>query len=144
MTCSSYLKSSFTSRANLTGIEKNIEILKNEFLSTVYHCIGVPLLSFCIFMIFASLRIGSRPFINKIASATFGVYLIHDSDAGRYILWNCIFNIKTQISSNYFPLLAVFDILSIFCVCVLMDFLRQKFVEKYYLSLADKIAQLLN
>lgn len=48
-------------------------------------CIFTPIFSICFFRLFASLKIGSNAFINKIASTTFGVYLIHGSFLGKEI-----------------------------------------------------------
>lgn len=115
-------------------------MIKNRIFAIADKCVSLPLFAFCFFRLFASLKIKSHVFINKIASATFGVYLIHDSGFGSSIIWNHILKVsEVQFASKYFPLFALLDILIVFSSCVLIDLLRQKFIEPRYFSLADKV-----
>lgn len=78
-----------------------------------------------------SLNIGNNNIINKIASTTFGIYLIHDSTVGRQFIWNKIFHcLDVQYESQCFPMIAIATILSVFLTCSAIDFLRQITVEK--------------
>ena len=47
----------------------------------------ILLMALFLFMTFAKLKIKYNKWINVIASATFGVYLIHDSSYIRYYIW---------------------------------------------------------
>lgn len=98
----------------------------------------LPCFAFCFFRVFQNLNIGKRPFINKIASLTFGVYLIHDSDFFRMLIWKKIFDMSgVQFKSDFFVLIAIGDVLAVFALCCLIDFFRQKFAEPRYLKLYD-------
>ena len=44
-----------------------------------------------LFMLFNKFEIGYNKVVNTVASATFGVYLIHDSDMIRHLLWQDVF-----------------------------------------------------
>lgn len=79
--------------------------------------------------------------INNIASATFGVLLIHaNSDAMRRWLWQDVCNVK----GNYLNCSSIVDLLAystgcvlvIFVICVAIDLLRQRFIER---PLFDKL-----
>ena len=109
---------------------------------TLNTAVALPCFAFCFFRIFENLNIGVCPWINKIASATFGVYLIHDSDLFRTLIWKNIFDVSdVQFKSEYFVLLAVCDVFVVFALCCLIDFLRQKFAEPRYLKLYDFLAE---
>lgn len=124
---------------NLIGKAKFICLLEDEINHFFERCVFIPLFSICLFRLFVSLKMGTRPFINKIASTTFGIYLIHESLLGREIIWNHIFNVsENQFTSAYFPLFAIADILIVFIVCSVIDILRQKFIEPRYLKLEEK------
>lgn len=79
-----------------------------------------------------------KPFYNKwinlAASATFGVYLIHDNRLMRPYLWFEIFQTETAYAYNKkeFLLFAVIAVSSIYIVCTIVDLLRQCTVEKIW------------
>ena len=63
--------------------------------------------------------------INKIASLSFGVYLIHDNILLRPKLYNAFYDI--YYSSSFFAILGRIFVFStvIFIVCILIEWLRQ-------------------
>ena len=63
------------------------------------NTIPMFLLSVCIFEIFLNIKIGSIKVINKMASTTLGIYMIHDGELQRYI-WDTIFKSKEHLSSS--------------------------------------------
>ena len=89
-----------------------------------------PILALCLFTTFEKLNIGQVKFINKIASTTFGVYLIHDSMIGRQVFWYSIFKVDSfQYNQMLFPLYAIITIVLVFSICSLIDYCRIRFVE---------------
>ncbi len=134
-------KTSYVTKSIAEGTDVSL-MIKNRVFAIADKCVSLPLFAFCFFRLFASLKIGRRAFINKIASATFGVYLIHDSGFGRSLIWNHIFKVsEVQFASKFFPIFAVADILIVFFVCVLIDLARQKFFETRYSLVAKKIVE---
>ena len=86
--------------------------------------------SLSLFLLFATLNMGYHKWINVIASATFGVYLIHDNTLVRKFLWLELFQ-----NANYqeSPLLIPYSIgvsLLVYAVCTLIDWLRQLLLER--------------
>lgn len=93
----------------------------------------ILLISLTLFSAFATLKMGYHRRINAIASATFGVYLIHDHNLVRPFLWQYVFK-NTQYQDS--PLLIPYSIIVaaiIYAACTLMDLLRKQTVEKAYM-----------
>jgi hypothetical protein len=90
-----------------------------------------------LFMVFKKCNIGYVKWINIAASATFGVYLIHDSDIIRYLLWHEVFkNAQYQDSMLLIPY-SIFVVVIVYVVCTLIDLLRQLIIEKPYMMLVN-------
>lgn len=68
-------------------------------------------------------RIGKA--ICFVSSLTFGVYLIHDSLEIRGLMYEKIFHSSQLIPSKYAYLIFVGFVLATFCVCAIIEWLRQ-------------------
>lgn len=87
--------------------------------------------SICLFMYFKDLDIKYNRWINTIAASTFGVLLIHaNSSTMRQWLWQDVLNNVGQYGSVNLYLHSVLSVLGIFVVCVVIDNLRIRFIEK--------------
>lgn len=87
----------------------------------------VPVACISLFEFFRRINIGHNKIINAISSTTFGVYLLHDSEVGRDLLWHKIFRVaEVQYPSPYYPLLLAVTCVAVFAGCSLIDFARQK------------------
>ena len=97
--------------------------------------IGYILSGYMLFFLFYNIRIPHNRYINMLASTTFGILLIHDSNLFRKTLWLEI--IKVPAWSDYSPLRFIFYLafytVAVFTVCVLIDLLRQ-LIEKPILN----------
>lgn len=93
-----------------------------------------------LFMIFKGLNIKYNKWINVIASATFGVYLIHDNRIVRPILWKKVFhNVTYQDSIKIIPYSIAMAAI-VFIVCTLVELLRQRvFAAVFFRQKSDKI-----
>lgn len=88
--------------------------------------------SVCLFMYFKDLSIRNSRFINTVASCMFGVLLIHaNSDTMRQWLWRDMLDNVGWFATDYAVVHALASVAGIFVVCVVIDFLRQKFVEEH-------------
>lgn len=107
----------------------------NYIVQLVETAFIIPLAVFFAFSFFKNIELKSSKIINKIASTTFGIYLVHDSAFGRPLLWNFIFHVlDIQYDSFYFPLFAFLTILFVFISISILDLMRQWFIEKYWLT----------
>ena len=97
----------------------------------------VLLISLSLFMCFATLRMSYSKIINTLASATFGVYLIHDSNILRSFLWIDLFeNAKYQESLFLIPY-SIIVVTIVYIVCTLIDLLRINLIEKPCMKIID-------
>ena len=93
----------------------------------------IPIISVSIFLFLSSFNF-SNSAVNKIASTTFGVYLLHDSNLGRELIWNNILcPEKSQFNLVWYKyiLLSLSSVIGIFTVCALIDMVRQVVFEKW-------------
>ncbi len=91
-----------------------------------------------LFMMFEKMHTRSSRVINTIASASFGVYLIHDNPMIRDLLWTRIFNAAAY---QYTPMIipySVFAAACIFICCTAIDLLRQYVLERPYMHIVDR------
>lgn len=94
------------------------------------------------FMLFKNLKIKYNPIINTIGSTTFGVLLIHaNSSVMRKWLWIDVLNNISMYYSKYWAMHIICCVMTIFLICSVLDLFRIKFIEKYYLLIAEKIIQ---
>ena len=95
--------------------------------------------AFCLFMFFKNVKIKPSKFINTVAASTFGVLLIHSNSATmRRFLWIDFLKVVKMYSSPLLILHAVACVLGIFVVCIAIDHLRIRFLEKPFFRLWDK------
>lgn len=104
------------------------------FVSDSNHIMAV-ISSICLFMYFKDLQIKNSAFINKVASCMFGVLLIHaNSDTMRRWLWCETLDNVGWFQTDYAVFHALVSVTVIFIICVIIDIIRQKFVEKPFLN----------
>lgn len=93
------------------------------------------------FLYFKNLEIGYHKWINTVASATFGVLLIHaNSDTMRSWLWRDLLKNTTMYSKPWGAAIAhaVISVLAVFTVCVLIDLLRIRWLERPFFKWYDR------
>ncbi|MCR4694341.1 MAG: acyltransferase [Pseudobutyrivibrio sp.] len=100
----------------------------------------VPAIAVSLFLLFSRLDIGTKGFINGIASTCFGVYLLHDFAIFRQGIWNYIFKVDSlQFNSPYFVFTSLATVLILFIVLSLIDMARIKILQPIYLKAVDKL-----
>ena len=91
-----------------------------------------------IFLAFIKMKPFYSKWINKIASATFGVYLLHDSPVLRKYFWIDLFkNASFQESAVIIPYSIGICIL-VYIGCTVIDLIRQRLIEKPCMKLLFK------
>ena len=100
------------------------------------------LVSVSTFMFFKNIHIRQSKWINTIASCTFGVLLIHaNSDAMRQWLWKDTCDNVGIFHSSMIYIHALCVPIIVFIACTIIDFCRQRFLERLYLDLVVKYIQ---
>lgn len=103
----------------------------------------ILLMSFFLFMTFAKLKIKFNKWINVIASATFGVYLIHDSSYIRYYIWWNIFKINQYQESLFLIPYSILVVFIVYVLCTGIEMVRKVLLEKPYIIFVNKYVNLL-
>ncbi len=93
------------------------------------------LISVTLFLGFLVLDIGTSPLINFVSSATFAVYLIHDYEPMRSLLWKTIFRNQQFIYRRLLIPYTVLQILLVFAICAVIELLRMYIIERTYMKL---------
>ena len=104
----------------------------------VYSSILVTATSIFLFLAFLNLRIApgrGAGLINRIAGASFGVYLIHDHYYIRESLWTKIDG-AAWLGHWYLPFACIGVIAAIYLVCTAIELLRQKLFAPFEKSTA--------
>lgn len=103
---------------------------------------------FSTFSIFLGVINLKKPFYNKfvntVASATFGVYLIHENPYVSNVLWTKVFHCDMYQNRLMLIPLSVFAVLAVFVACTFLELIFQNTIEKLYMVLVNKYADLLN
>ena len=104
-----------------------------------YNTQSLPVLmiSVCIFMAFITTNIKNSKFINMVASATFGVYLIHENHFWRNILWQTLFKNSSYQNSTMIIPVSIFAVLLVYILCTIIELIRQYFVDKTFAKITD-------
>ena len=108
-----------------------------------YDMQGVTILIISVLMLlgFLKLKMGYSKVINVIASATFGVYLVHDNAYIRVFLWKSIFKNATYSESKVLIPYSLMAIVVVYICCTLVELARIYLVEKNYMSIVISISK---
>lgn len=90
---------------------------------------------FCIFFLAKDIKIPNSSLINRIATYTFAVLLIHDHNYFRTFVWDYFVETEKWYSSNIYIFILLFVIVCIFFVCSIIEYLRTEFIEKNMLNI---------
>ena len=82
--------------------------------------------------------------INLVATTTLGIYMIHDNNILRNIIWNDIFKIPSNYASDWYWLLSLSAIISVFVIGMAIDYLRQLLLEQHLLKSAELFKKFTN
>ena len=111
-----------------------------------YNMESLPVLlaSVLLFIGFDKIQIKPSRIINTIASATFGVYLIHENRYVRPFLWTNLFNIASYSDSNVLIPYTLLLIVIVFIICTVIELIRKKAIERIYLKPLDNLSNSLS
>lgn len=105
-----------------------------------YHTPFAVLVAVTSFLFFKNLNIKYNKIINMGGATSFGVLLIHaNSDIMRRWLWGDIVGCVRHYDVAYYVLYAVSSCLCIYFVCSVIDYFRLRYIEPYYMKIANKI-----
>ena len=100
-----------------------------------------------LFLLFKNTKIGSNRVVNTLATAVFGVYLIHEHSLVRAVLWTEIFKNTDHINSPMLVLYLIAAVLSIYVVSTIIELARSFLIERLYMmpisNFCDKLENII-
>ena len=88
-------------------------------------------------MVFKNIKIGYNKWINIIASASFGVYLIHDNNIVRPFLWKTVFKNSTYQNTVLLIPYSICVVCIVYLVSTIIDLLRQGTAERVFITVVN-------
>ena len=119
-------------------VKYGVKLLPYNFVQDSNKIFAV-LVSISSFMYFKDLHIKQSKFINTISASTFGVLCIHaNSDTMRQWLWkDMLDNVGYYANANLVTISCI-SVLSVFLVCIILDYIRIHTVERFTFAFIDK------
>lgn len=104
------------------NVNFNVGLSYLTYLTQGWPSLFPCIISFCIFILFSRMYF-SNCLVNKLASCTFGIYLIHSYPLVNNLIWKS-YIAPVHVSSNPFLILAY--ALLVFAICALLESVRQR------------------
>lgn len=99
--------------------------------------------SACLFLYFKESKLKYNKYINKIASATFAIYLLHDNYLFKKYLWNSVLMNSNYYNSKFMILHYIISVILIFVFGIIIEeirnFVMKETIEKVVERVTDKI-----
>ncbi|MGN0549534.1 MAG: acyltransferase family protein [Acutalibacteraceae bacterium] len=115
--------------------EHTLYYVRNFCSETSLFTLSISLL---IFLLFKNMRMKTSKVVNVFASATFGVYLIHENEHIRLLLWKVLLHGKDLQNSPYLIPYSIAACLGVYAVFTLIELARIYILEKNYMKLIYK------
>lgn len=99
--------------------------------------LGIVIVATLSFIKVSELDIHYNPVVNRIASTTFGIYLISDNSYVRSFLWHTVFHTNIMLSKPYIVAYVIVISIIVFVICSILEFLRKKIFSKTENKIGD-------
>ena len=90
---------------------------------------------------FLRIDIGRSRFVNTLASATFGVYLLHDDGFVRTFLWEKLFCNAAYADSALLIPYSLLAIAAVYCGCTIVELIRRHTLERLFSAPVEALAR---
>lgn len=112
----------------------------------LYKIYTLPMLLIAIFIFlgFTKISLKYNAFINLIASATFGVYLIHEEPFIRILLWTILFNVSQFTHTVAIVPISLCIIGFVYIACTVIELLRKWIYDKLFSKWIDRLAKFID
>jgi hypothetical protein len=91
-----------------------------------------------VFLGFEKMKPRNSFFVQKIASTSLAVFIIHDNGALREFIWNNIFHNSDYLNSPFLIVHALLTAIIIFVVCSVIDLIRQNTIARVEKKIVDE------
>ena len=104
----------------------------------------IVLISVFLFLGFLKTDIGKNKVINIIASASFGVYIAHNNDLVKKVLWDAVSLRMTDVKGAMLIPISIGVIASVYLISTAVELFRIYVIEKRYESGIIKLGKRIN
>lgn len=135
----------YSARVGLQLIGRKISFL-GVYAPYVYELtspLGITV-AVLLFYLFKNADLGKNKLINIISSATFGVYLLHDNEYIRSLIWETVFHIHDYQDTLLLIPYSIGVCFMVYVVCTLVELLRIYILENNYMRLVYKSESKIN
>lgn len=80
----------------------------------------------CLFLGFRKIELPASKAVNVIASASFGVYLLHENIFSRWLMWHKVFRVASFQDSPYLIPYSLAVVLAVYFACAVIELARAK------------------
>lgn len=124
----------------LSYISKKLIFIKliPYIIGTNYSFFGV-MFAVSIFMFTITKKAAYSNAINYLAGSTLGIYLIHENDYIRELIWKKWLPISKYMSTYTFYLIFIEKVSLVFIICLIIDLIRRKLLSNCEKKLSNKI-----
>jgi len=88
---------------------------------------------------FVRLKVKNNALINKMAAASFGIYLIHDSNYVRYFLWRDLLKSAAYRDSAALIPYAIAMVMLVYLVCLVLESVRSALLNSAFSGLSQNV-----
>lgn len=115
----------------------NDALIANARYFREVNMLPAVVMAISLFLYFSNIEFHSGA-VDRIAGSVLGIYLIHDNELMRPLIWRQLWPNTDYLSAPY--LHALIKILAVFLICLAIDLLRRATVEKLFLRGFQKLS----
>lgn len=128
---------------DVIGLKYNVFAKYSTYLFSRKSPVAI-LFSIGIMGIFLNKNEFSNSLINKISSSTFGVYLLHDNNLIRKVLWTKVLRVPNYVDVSYLWLHILGSVIIVFSISVFIEWLRINTIERFTNKMLSKCISKIN
>lgn len=101
--------------------------------------LGIVVIACLCFIQFNNFSLKYNKWINKVATTTFGIYLISDNNYVRGWLWHEVFHTNTMLDKPYIIGYLILISVLVFIICSILEYFRKKAFSKIEDNIGNKL-----
>ena len=130
----------FAAKSGVTGMTEQASYELIRFVIGRYHPVSI-VMGYAMFFLFKNIDIGYNKVINKIASVTFYVFLLHDTIMGIFWYYGKCDSRYGHYTTGEFFLWMLIYVVTCFLLCGVIQFIYENTLLRLYKILIDKLVK---
>ena len=92
-----------------------------------------------LFLFFVSLRPRHNKYVAMIGASAFGVYLIHENNCVRTLLWQSLVKPEAFIGTKFLVFFSILCCIAVFIMCSILETIRLHTVDVLWMKVVDSV-----